>query len=258
MIDLIPSRFLAARVQDDSLRQEGSSGGICRFLIRTLLESGEVDGVVCVVTSDSETLYEYGTVRLENCGDIAKSVYFFIDPRPFLEKIPREQLSRLAFVGLPCMVHWVHERFLPFRYTIGILCNRAKESDLLTRLFPLETLEKADFRTGTKPHNQVLEVTTKSGETHRSELGKYFFEDSMTCSFCQNCTFSYVPTAEITVMDAWLPRFQTPEGTNLCIVRNRKIAEILNSPDVWHEEITEKDILTASPIARKRLRGKML
>lgn len=258
MIDWIPSRFLAARVQDDSLRQEGSSGGICRFLIRKLLKSGEVDGVVCVIKSYSETLYEYGTVRMENCGDIAKSVYFFIDPRPFLEKIPKEQLPRLAFVGLPCMVHWVHERFLPFRYTIGILCNRAKEPDLLPRLFPQETLVKADFRSGRKPFNQMLEVTTDSGEIRTCELGKDFFEDSMTCSFCKNCSFSYVPTAEITVMDAWLKKYYTPEGTNLCIVRNRKILEILDSSAVWHEIITENAILASNPVARKWLKGKLL
>ena len=57
---VIFSNVSPGHTNDDKLRNQAASGGLCTVFLRALLDSGKVDGVICVrPVNDPKRLFEF-------------------------------------------------------------------------------------------------------------------------------------------------------------------------------------------------------
>ncbi len=240
----------AGSVSEAGFREHGSSGGVVTWVLARLLEEGQIDGVIHVgETARPGNLFEY---RVSECReDIlanAKSRYYPVHMDRMLRQI-RGNKKRYAFVGVPCFVKAV--RLLAeadpqlaenIRFCISIFCGHFKTKAFAEMIgwqqgVVPEKLAGINFRVkyNDRPANQygvqvahsdlsapLESVPTK--QLYGMDWGLGYFKPK-ACDWCDDIAGE---TADLSCGDAWLPEFSnSPGGTNIVIVRNPTIADII-------------------------------
>ena len=246
------SSTYAGYVREGDYRMKGSSGGLGSWLCVEFLKNNLVDGIIHLVSSDSDTLFfEYGLSKNEEqVKSNSKSKYYPVK----LDKVAHlinENKGKYLVVGIPCMLKSL--RLLAkedkdiadgIKYTVGLVCGHIKSTAFAEmlgwqlRVKPSE-LTDIDFRTKLEGYgsNQygITVHTRRNGaeeqivskpvnEMFGTNWGLGYFK-SKACDFCDDVT---AETADVTIGDAWLPEYVSQyEGTNVIIVRNPTINELL-------------------------------
>ncbi|MDH7500154.1 MAG: coenzyme F420 hydrogenase/dehydrogenase beta subunit N-terminal domain-containing protein, partial [candidate division NC10 bacterium] len=129
----------AGFVAEGDFRQRGSSGGLGKWILCKLLETGMVDAVVQVVPSvpsESEgLLFRYQvTASIDETKNGAKSAYYPVEMSQVLQFI-KDQPAVYAIVGLPCFMKGIRllsSRSPVFkervRFCIGLVCGHLKSA----------------------------------------------------------------------------------------------------------------------------------
>ena len=259
----------AGYVTELDFRKKGSSGGMGNWLAYKLLEQGEVDGIIHVkeTQSDSpEKIFKYDiSYTFEQLREGAKSKYYPVELSEVVQ-IVRENVGRYALIGIPCFIKGIrllakkdsviNERI---KYCIGLVCGHLK-SDMFAKsigwqlgIGPKE-LETIDFRTKieNKPANEYSVTaygknnniqSSPTRDLYTTNWGQGYFRYN-ACEFCDDVV---AETADVTVGDAWLPEYKSDSlGTNVIVVRNPIINDILqesyNANRIYLDEITSVDI----------------
>jgi coenzyme F420-reducing hydrogenase beta subunit len=275
-----PSRWLgwhhasfAAWVTSEQERMPSSSGGLTTWFLKTLLQRGLVDGVVCVsAVNEAGTLFKYTVVRqpedLERCR---KSRYYPVEMSHVLQAI-LEQPGKYAVSALPCFAKGLRlamrenavlrERI---RYIAGLFCGHLK-----TKQYALYLARRCgvrpdqaftvDFRTkvpGRKASEYVFEVGQREpggAVTHRQlpmsdvALGNWGLNGFMLKA-CECCDDVVGELADISFGDAWVPEYAGDyRGTNIVICRRRELLELL-------EEAQRAGEIQLAPMAEERVRA---
>lgn len=242
----------AGRVEDEATFKGSSSGGIARWLLSTLLRTGQLDGVATVfdgpASEGSSNLFAYRISRdPEEVLQASKSAYYPVEMSAVLAQI-RRQPGRYAITGVPCFIKAVrnlceHDPVLRERIvlTVGIICGHLKSrfyAELLAWQLGIapKDLGRIDFRKkipGRRANEKGVYATSNQDPARTggpevvqnlfgTDYGQGFFKYT-ACDFCDDVV---AETADISIGDAWLPEFME-KGTSLLIVRSERIHQLL-------------------------------
>ncbi|WP_168940997.1 Coenzyme F420 hydrogenase/dehydrogenase, beta subunit C-terminal domain [Parazoarcus communis] len=261
----------AGHVIADGFRQRGSSGGMGSWLLEQLLVAGHVDGVVHVAETSGagdDSLFAYRIVRsVDDLRSGAKSRYYPVTLTEVVAQI-RAQPGRYAFSGVPCFIKAIRllaredKQFgASVGYCIGLVCGHLKSRGFAEFLawqmgvaphelvgfdFRVKMPGRAANRYGAKAvranGSGLSEHVRAMQELYGHDWGMGLFK-LKSCDYCDDVV---AETADVTVGDAWLPRYVADsEGTNLIIVRNPLFDDILSNAaqagTVHLETLTEAD-----------------
>jgi coenzyme F420-reducing hydrogenase beta subunit len=239
----------------DNQRMQGASGGMVTWFLKTLLDRGLVDGVVCVVPDESpgtDRLFRFSILRsVSELRAAAKSKYHPVEISEVLRTILAEKEDgKFAVVGLPCLLYGLKlamsqipklRRRIAYRLSLvcGQLPNRYYTECLaLEAGVPVGSIHTIDYRVkeGTaRAGNFAFHACDASGVSGRpiywNGLPNYLWQNSFFIhNACNYCDDVFGETADIAFMDAWLPEYESdPRGHSLIIARTCDVKEILEA-----------------------------
>lgn len=271
----------AGHVSAGAFRADGSSGGMTTWFLRALLEAGEVDQVIHVMTREElkdspvqatqpDALFAFGSSAADSAPERgAKTRYYPVEMSQALTHI-RTVPGRYAIVGLPCFVKGVrllqkHDLAIRerVRFCVGIVRGHLKSTrfaDIMAweQGITPGTLEHIEFRkkTDTRASNYAVQAVSTTGETVERRAAALLGQDwgaglfkYRACDFCDDVTNE---TADIAFGDAWLPGYDSdPAGTNVMIVRSEQAQRMI---DVRAADL-EVDAITPEEVARSQAAG---
>ena len=241
----------AAHVTDGGFRERGSSGGMGSWILERLLALEEVDAVVHVAEAPAPgALFAYRiSTTMEQVRAGAKSRYYPITLAEVVQQV-KARPGRYAFTGVPCFIKAVRllakadPEFAPsVAYCIGLVCGHLKSAGFAEFLawqmgVPPTALSRFDFRVkmpgraanryGASAHGaiggHVIDAVAPMAQLYGQDWGMGLFK-LKACDYCDDVV---AETADLTVGDAWLPRYvQDSGGTNLVIVRHERLRALL-------------------------------
>lgn len=234
-----------------TFRERGTSGGLISWLGSELLTRGLVDHVLHIKKATRTTegkLFKYGvSTTPAEVLEGAKSRYYPIEMSDVL-KVVKTVPGTYAVVGLPCFVKAVRKLMQVdtvfqerIRFCIGLVCGHLKSSafaDCFAWQVGIKPgqLEAIDFRVkqseGTAG-NYAVSIQGAGSEVVRptrtflgADWGHNFFRYP-ACDFCDDV---FAETADLTVGDAWLPKYEKdPKGNSIVVVRNETLATLIRT-----------------------------
>jgi len=233
-------------------RENGSSGGITSWILDELLRKKRIDYVVHVRAREADEktdlLFKYDVSSThEKIFERAKSRYYPVEASQVINQI-KNNAGRYAFVGVPCFVKALRNVALldpvvrdRVAFTISLFCGHLKSGKFAESLAwqlgvsPTE-IESVNFRhklSGRAANAYGFSVISRiNGEqTIRPMtdlLGKDWGIGLLKLKSCDFCDDLVGETADISIGDAWItPYLKESQGTNLIVVRNHELDQIL-------------------------------
>ena len=221
------------------------------WILGALLKAGDVDAVVHVAESaGDEALFSYRVSRTEaEVREGAKSRYYPVTLAGIVDVV-KARPGRYAFTGVPCFIKAI--RLLAkadpsfgdhVAYCVGLVCGHMKSAGFAEFLawqmgVPPVALERFDFRVkmeGRAANRYGASATGTVGGARstmvapmQSLYGQDWGMGLFKLKACDYCDDVVAETADITIGDAWLPRYVADSGgTNLVIVRDARLGELL-------------------------------
>ncbi|GAB3067847.1 Coenzyme F420 hydrogenase/dehydrogenase, beta subunit C-terminal domain [Nocardioides zeae] len=262
----------AGRNPDAALVPDSSSGGLTSYLLRSLLERGDVDGIIHVgetgaAGGSGEPIFAYVVSNdVDQLMARRKSQYYPVSMNEVLREV-RGDGRHYAFVGIPCVVTAVRHLMAQdpvlqeqLRFVVGIVCGHLKsiayaESFAWQLGIAPDALEKVDFRvkdpertsreygfaavdaTGHREERKTLSLVGGSWGHAVFQLG--------ACDFCDDI---FAESADVVFGDAWLSKYEIDwRGTNVVLTRDRYLDSILT--EARTSGAIELDDLTMDKVA---------
>lgn len=226
-------------------RSRGSSGGLATWLLESLLESRDVDRVVCVSpVSDSTRLFDYvacaSASQVRRCS---RSCYYPVEASRAIRLILREE-GRYAITALPCVAKAIRraQKRVPalrerIRYVLGLVCGQGKSACFAEYVCALgggdpHRLRGVEFRVkdATRPAGDYGmrfrcaddKGTQREGVVFsRDGMGRLWGDRYFTPNPCNFCDDVFAECADVVFMDAWLPEYSRDSaGHSLVLVRD--------------------------------------
>ncbi|PKM90646.1 MAG: coenzyme F420 hydrogenase [Firmicutes bacterium HGW-Firmicutes-10] len=244
----------AGYVVEGDYRMQASSGGMGTWIFKELFENDLIDGVIPVKENpdkSSPIMFQYDISRsVEEIRAGAKTKYYPVELSQVL-KIVREVEGRYAIIGIPSFIMVIRllcekDEIIRSRikFTVGLICGHQKSSkftDFLTWQVGIKPgdVTSIDYRKKLldRPADKYgIEVSgTMSGvevnvicpisELFGQDWGEGYFK--VEASDFTDDVFN--ETADITVGDAWLPKYNSDsKGTSIIIIRNKVIEKLVD------------------------------
>lgn len=239
-------------VKNDDIRLKASSGGIITWLLKELLNTGEITHAIHIKKNNSTPLlFEYNISQDgDNVLDGASSRYYPVELSKVLNYIEKNE-GKYTIVTLPCFAKGI--RLLQqqnnlykkrIKYIISLVCGHLKTANYARFLswqkgITPDELYSINFRKkipnrlasqyGTeffsrKNAKSTITVVNNSSYKMGTDWGHGMFKIPV-CDFCDD-TFGEV--ADISVGDAWLPQYlKDYKGNSVIVVRNTEVNKIL-------------------------------
>lgn len=241
----------AGRVADVAEVRTSSSGGLGSWLLGQMLDRGMVDGIIHVESDASlrdGRLFRFCISRSrEEMSERKKSQYYSVQFADALKDIAGDG-KRYAVVGVPCFIKAA--RLLCLRdpvlagqlaYFVALVCGHMKSSGFAEALawqvgVAPSALARVDFRRKNedRPANAYSFGAQEAGDASwhsnvtRDLLGGNWGHAMFQLRACDYCDDIFGETADISLGDAWLPRFSRDwRGTNVVVCRNAELDLIL-------------------------------
>jgi coenzyme F420 hydrogenase subunit beta len=270
-------RLNIASIKDEQERMESSSGGILTTVNKHLLREGIVDAVIAVGQNKGEKLFSYQVCSdPEQLHKFAKSKYYPIEIGSILSEIMDDD-KKYAIVALPCVTKALRnlqlnepalQRKFPFISTL--ICGHLKSkyyADFIGWQAGIKPgdLKSIDFRVknpSATANCYSIRVTSSSEDKlleHSSikynDWGVGFFKPK-SCDFCDDV---FGELGDISVGDAWLPKYTKDYRGNSLLVIRSKLAEKLfdnnASEYIFHEIDTKEAVDTQRGGVNHKRRG---
>ena len=244
-------KTFAAYIKEGNFRKKGTSGGTTTWIVTELLRNNLIDGVIHVkenIREDiSDPFYKYGLSHTENEIRLAaKTRYHVVEMNEVLSLI-KDSNKRYAFIGVPCMIKTIRRLQLiepqlktKIPFTISLVCGHLKSINWSLSLgwgagVHPKNSAKIQYRTKGKDipaRAYVFRVEDKDKNIIQKDsalvAGGKFNAGALMLKACEFCDDVIGETSDLTVGDAWLPRFEADDnGTNLLVVRNEQILHLL-------------------------------
>lgn len=242
----------AGYVSEGDYREAGSSGGVATWLACRLIEDGLIDGLIHVKPSDAKsgTLFQYAiSETTDEIKDGAKSRYYPAELSQVLREVGISN-KKYAITAIPSIAMEIRlladqdERISKrIKFIIGLIAGHQKSTkytDALAweqgikpgDLVSIDYRKKVDGKLSYEYNTEFTgyingELKTFTSQSSRSFVGNWghgFFKSKLS-DFTDD-TFN--ETADVVLGDAWLPQYTSDsKGTNIVIVRNRVISDII-------------------------------
>jgi coenzyme F420-reducing hydrogenase beta subunit len=241
-----------AYVKQDGYRASGTSGGMGTWIGSELLRRGMIDGVIHAKAVDPNdeggAFFKYEISRTEGAIRAgAKTRYHVLEMSQVMVEV-RERPGRYLFIGVPCFCKAVRrlQKIDPvinerIAYVVSLVCGHYKSVNWTRSLAwgaGVHPNDLAAFQYRTKGADiparaYVFRATVKDGSVVQKDsaelVGGKFNAGAMMLNACDYCDDVVGETADLTIGDAWLPKFDVNQGgTNLLIVRNSEIGRLLS------------------------------
>lgn len=269
----------AGWVIKNSYREAGSSGGLTNWICCQLLEQGLADAVVHVKPIDplenKGRLFEYGiSTCIEDVKSGAKSRYYPIEMSGVLEQVRKSPLKRFVFVGLPCFTKAVrllaqqdNHFATKVAYCVSLFCGHLKSAAFAELLawqagIKPDNLKTFDFRhklVGRPASSYGFCATAKSTDEDKikpmsSVFGGDWGQGLFKYNACDYCDDVVGETADISVGDAWLPKYVDDHlGTNVIIVRHPDLEQLMESGQ--NEETIHLEPISVNQVTKSQRSG---
>lgn len=235
-----------AYVSDEEKRLKSASGGIGNFILKKLLEDNIVDHILTISpTEHPDQLFRFDIIKdSDSLNRTAGSVYYPTELSEVLEYIIKND-GRYAITVLPCYAKAIRlaqqkNRLLRKRIKvlIGLVCGQMKSKYFTEELADIalngEKADKVSYRVknknlSAKNYSFKFSNDTKDVKMQWSTYPSVFWTNRMfTPPACNHCTDTFAYTADLVIMDAWLPEYiDNYLGHTLLIVRNNSLKELL-------------------------------
>ena len=224
-----------------------SSGGVVREII-TYFTMADIP-VICLV--QNEQGYEAGLINsTEELSNIPGSIYHSVG---FYNAIPllRESSRKCAIIALPCVMEGIDkyiqtcepELELKIEARIGIICgwmysDHAWQSFASAKRIKMTDITDISYRGEDKVGQLKLRTNEKVHSFNRKSFSTFSEEVDFRSSFsgvynrlrCRLCENHTNITADISVGDAWLKKYDNPEAKiSIIVSRTSKGEKILDS-----------------------------
>jgi len=232
-------------------RLTSASGGLASWVLESLLESGEVDGVLAVGrTTDSDKLFEFKIcstkAEVRACG---RSAYYPVEVSEVIRHVLKNE-GQYAIIGLPCVCKAIRlaQDKLPklkkrIKYILGLTCGHTCSKFFAEYICALgggnpHNLKEFIFRTKdlkqpASNHQMTFCSTEGSEDVLRNILwnkgvGSAFTNGYFQLPGCFYCDDIFAECADAVFMDAWLPEYsKQSEGYTIALTRNSRINALL-------------------------------
>ena len=283
------NKLFAGHSKTENHRATGSSGGIATYILEKLLVTNKVDAIVCVGPGTSvERLFEFKIVDdVESLRSMSGSRYYPVEIGTVLgEIIKKSENRRFAITGLPCTIKAIRLAMGKYPklkdkivFTLGLVCGHLPNKNYTEYLAANSGVEprnliSADYRikegTTSAIDYSFQALTNKTiGKKlpfTKSVVGKAYCNGYFQFNACNYCDDIFAETADLTVLDAWLPKYiQDTRGTSFVVSRSSVALELLENAIVNNEcaleNVTAKEVLQSQDgvIHQKRalLRGRL-
>ena len=241
---------------------KASSGGLIKELLRSLLTSGDIDGVIALDHVDGIEFAARLVTEVDDIDTLPGSIYHNLKQTPALQLL-RDTPGRLALVAIPCQLEglfaWVSQQAPELReklvITIGLLCGWQYSHHSIQAMgeylgYDPEQIADISYRGG-GPVGK-LTVTTRDGQqfsaSRRVDFGyQVAFDRHFNTTRCHVCINHSNFLADLVVGDAWLPSTVfTKTGISLVICRTQFAEKALNrlvdSGSCVSIQVTEEEI----------------
>ena len=224
---------------------KASSGGLIKELLRHLLSSNQIDGVIALDHVDGIEFAARLVSTPDDVDTLPGSIYHNLKQTPALQLL-RDTPGRLAVVAIPCQLEglyaWVKQQAPELRekitITIGLLCGWQYSHHSINAMgeylgYNPEEISDISYRGG-GPVGK-LTVTTNDGEvftaSRRVDFGyQVAFDRHFNTSRCHVCINHSNFLADLVVGDAWLPSTVfTKTGISLVVCRTAFAESALQS-----------------------------
>ncbi len=232
---------------DENILKQSSSGGLVPSALIYALKNKIVEGVILVTKSKASALgYKISIARTKDeILERSSSLYHVIPINVILKALGKINISKLAYVGLPCHAEAIrklqmngNEQAKKIRLILGIFCGLNQSFDATEFILKNMKIKKQDvaemsYRKGGWPG--YFYVRTNQGKEYRLEkeacdITNYMFMFER-CMLCYNFTNEF---ADISFGDAWSKR-PSKFGWNDIIVRTelgKKLLEAMNKDKI--------------------------
>lgn len=254
---------LVVSKKDEEDRLKSASGGAGNSILKTLLDSNIVDKVLTVESLDNpDKLFQFNVFSSSNELENTKgSIYYPTSLSEVLDYVLKNDAT-YAVTVLPCYakaIRLAQDKSIKLRkrikVIIGLVCGQMKTKQFTTELAKIalgrNQLNEVQYREkhSNKQSNQYSLKFKHSIDNIKSiewtkYSAKFWTSRLFTPLACNNCIDTFALTADISLMDAWLPEYTKDyRGHTLIIVRTNKLREIICSKvDINVEKISPNKV----------------
>lgn len=241
---------------------KASSGGLIKELLRSLLSSGDIDGVIALDHVDGIEFAARLVTDADDIDTLPGSIYHNLKQTPALQLL-RNTPGRLAIVAIPCQLEglysWVSQQAPELRQkiviTIGLLCGWQYSHHSIEAMgeylgYDPATISDISYRGG-GPVGK-LTVTTNDGQQYsasrRVDFGyQVAFDRHFNTTRCHVCINHSNFLADLVVGDAWLPSTVfTKTGISLVVCRTefaeKSLQRLVDTGSCVSIQVTEDEI----------------
>lgn len=241
---------------------KASSGGLIKELLRHLLSSGDIDGVIALDHVDGIEFAARLVTTVDDIDTLPGSIYHNLKQTPALELL-RDTPGRLALVAIPCQLEglyaWVKQQAPELRtkivMTIGLLCGWQYSHHSIEAMgeylgYDPAAISDISYRGG-GPVGK-LTVSTHDGKQYtasrRVDFGyQVAFDRHFNTTRCHVCVNHSNFLADLVVGDAWLPSTVfTKTGISLVICRTefaeQSLQNLVDAGSCVSIQVTEDEI----------------
>jgi len=260
--------LFSSYVKIGSFRENGSSGGFGTYISVKLFQNNLINKVVHVKSAvNNGLLFDYQISNtIDEIKNGGKSKYYPSELSQVVKEIENSTGDYLIF-GVPCFIKAI--RLLMdtnpilkarIKFCIGLVCGHMKSTYFADSLISelgvnKNSVTKIDFRKKyenkrfteygveiTSTINNINQVCDKPVRELTTTNWGYGFFKYNACDYCDDVL---AETADLTIGDAWLPKYTKEElGTNIVIVRNLELLELVlkYKDEIFQEKLSIKEI----------------
>lgn len=246
-------KFFLGFNNNNPIRHDSSSGGICKTLIIEGLRSGYIDGVYSLKKTDTYPYVEgefYTRDNIPQYNDIPNSVYHSVMLCTEINKI--KECNRLMIVGTSCQLRAL-TKVVKYKckelISVCIFCKQQKTLDstrFLAKMMGTKIPESLKFMASYRGNGWPGIVKINEAELPYSRAAQLSFGRRLwMVPGCDICGDSYGSEtgADISLMDPWTIRPENEWGETLITVHSEKGFELLkNIPNLILEEKSFKEV----------------
>ena len=242
----------AGFVSENEIRANGTSGGFGTWIGYELKRLNLIDGIIHVKentrSNSNDAFYKYGiSTDLKALKGRSKTKYHVMELSEVLNELKLVN-GKFLLIGVPCFIKAIrriqkvdNEIKNKIRYTLSLVCGHYKTVNWSISLgwgvgISPKDMSSIQYRTkgdGIPARKYIYRAFSKMLPSYiqkdSSEVtgGKYN-QGALMLPGCEFCDDVVGETADITIGDAWIPRFEADDnGTNLIITRNIELSKIL-------------------------------
>jgi len=241
---------------------KASSGGLIKELLRNLLQSGDIDGIIALNHINGIDFAARLVTTADDVDSLPGSIYHNLKQTSALQLL-RDNPGRLAVVAIPCqlegMFAWIKNHAPELRervaITIGLLCGWQYSHHSINAMgeylgFDPKDIVDISYRGG-GPVGKFT-VRTRDEKTfsasRRVDFGyQVAFDRHFNTTRCHVCVNHSNFLADLVVGDAWLPStLFTKTGISLVVCRTEfaesVLARLVQSGSCVSIEVGEEEI----------------